>query len=1078
MSSASQSQTGERMWPLDVAIAAVAGLGLYLIATRLSFVDPAWQRNAWTYVIAVPLIAIVMSFFVRGVTSRYFQKSLQLGFLASVLAHLLLLTLAVNVIIFSRYFPDAFTGVKPERSPVRRTVPEYLFRTPEQRTTQPDWSKPTETETASPVVPREQRTLPPVQNTAPTLEVPQPRDPIDRPMQEHLMKRDTPAESLPQPSDSPSKLARRNPSPTEAITPAGEAPTAPKVPVQAEMAPTNIERRAETVDRSEPSRSAVSMADLPAMPTQVSPKPTPPALAGVRSSTAALPKVGDAGLQRDRRSRGSDRRPQPVGAAPAAPTVAIARADAAADRMLSPIETPPQRTSRATGASMAMADLPAALPSDSDQPEPVGMQAIDRDYSAMAGVPDVSAGSEMRAPGRASRTSGGRGFDPVGKPDIRGDVAAATRSTTQNQSSSGGDPQARPLTAQPVRRNAESNIADATAAAMAVPDFTLPAMDGPIGLSDLPGRTTGVVPSLDAPTIAAMDLTTGTRRRRDVGGPVTPFGTKIAAVESFSRRVMRTEGGATTTPAGLVGPATEEAIERGLQYLASIQNEDGSWSLQGHGSEVVLKGDSAATGLSLLSFQGAGYTHREHQYADTVSRGLKFLLDNQRTNGDLYRSEDDLSNRNVAFYSHGIASLALCEAYGMTQDEDLKQPAQLCLDYIAATQNRTRGGWRYTPQVSSDTSVSGWMMMALKSGQLSGLEVSQRTYDGIEDWLELAKSPGREDRYRYNPYAPDTPSQRHGRLPTPTMTAVGMLMRMYGGWKRETPAMQSAADYLLEYPPQMGTPQSPAAGRILLVLRDAGDVPHGRSSLEGLECVAEPGAAGKPVGRRSVRGQLGPGPAGARSMEHPCGPVVRDDDEPVELRSLLSSPADLRRHGGVKQLSLSRASGDRQQPRSGGIRVARGKSDKRQRDGRSPWNPSRNQFPPASARRLRRRADAGGWTLGSQNQGFHRSSLTLVRFHPWLFLCRRYAANLSCLQNSSRWHDQVRHQQSANNRYRDDDRGERELDAFDRLLFQQRRQRSIAERSGDQDDHARGQRHQRRSIAKTRVKVAATADDQ
>lgn len=803
------AKAGERMWPLDVSIAALAGLVMYLIVTRLSFADPDWHRNAWTYVIAVPLVALVMAFFVRGVTSRYFQKSLQLGFLVSVLAHLLLVTLAVNVIIFSRYFPDAFTGVKPERSPVRRTVPEYLFRTPEERSTQPDWSKPTETETASPVTPREQRQLPPLQNSAPMLEIPQPRDPIDRPMQEHLMKRDTPAESLPQPSDSPSKLARRNPSPTESIVAAGQSPAAPKVPVKAELEPTNVERRVDAVDRSEPTPRAMSMADMPTMPTPTPSKPTPPALAGARGRSDAMPTVGDAGLQRQRRTRPGDRRVQAAGAAPAAPSVAIATIDPAADSMLSPIETPPRREGRSAGSASALMDLPPAMANDSDQPEPIGMQPFDRDLSAMAGVPDVSAGSEMRSPGRAAKRNSGRGFDAAGRPDTTGDIAAMSRSTVDETSDAGGDADARPLTTEPSRRPSASSIVEARSPVMAVPDFTLPVIDGPIGLADLAGLTTGVVPSLDEPKIAAMDLTTGTRKRRDVGGPVTPFGTKIAAVESFSRRVMRTEGGATTTPAGLVGPATEEAIERGLLYLSSIQNEDGSWSLQGHGSDVILRSDSAATGLCLLAFQGAGYTHREHQYANAVSRGLQFLIDNQRTNGDLYRSEDDLSNRNVAFYSHGIASLALCEAYGMTQDEDLKQPAQLCLNYIAATQNRSRGGWRYTPQVSSDTSVTGWMMMAMKSGQLSGLEVSQRTYDGIENWLELAKSPNRDDRYRYNPYAPDTPSQRHGRLPTPTMTAVGMLMRMYGGWKRETPAMQSAADYLLEFPPQMGTPQSP-----------------------------------------------------------------------------------------------------------------------------------------------------------------------------------------------------------------------------------------------------------------------------
>ncbi len=319
-----------------------------------------------------------------------------------------------------------------------------------------------------------------------------------------------------------------------------------------------------------------------------------------------------------------------------------------------------------------------------------------------------------------------------------------------------------------------------------------------------------MLPSDEPVEMASMDLSRERRERRKVGGPITPAGTAIATVEEFSRRVQRTKGGASPAPAGMVGPETEQAIELGLAYLASTQKEDGSWSLQGHGEDVILHSDTAATGMCLLAFQGAGYTHREHQYAAVVAKALKFLLRNQKSNGDLYRLEDPTSNQNVALYSHGIASLALCEAYGMTQDRELKESAQRCIDYIAATQHRRRGGWRYTPQVSSDTSVTGWMMMAVKSGELSGLKVPPEVYEGINQWLSLAKlSPTRLDRYVYNPFAPDTPQQAHGRIPTPTMTSVGILMRMYSGWSRENPDMQSAAKYILEYPPRVGTRREP-----------------------------------------------------------------------------------------------------------------------------------------------------------------------------------------------------------------------------------------------------------------------------
>ena len=59
--------------------------------------------------------------------------------------------------------------------------------------------------------------------------------------------------------------------------------------------------------------------------------------------------------------------------------------------------------------------------------------------------------------------------------------------------------------------------------------------------------------------------------------------------------------------------------------------------------------------------------------------------------------------------------MALCEAYGMTQDRELREPAQKAIDFIIKSQDPSRGGWRYRPQEGSDTSVTGWQLMALKS---------------------------------------------------------------------------------------------------------------------------------------------------------------------------------------------------------------------------------------------------------------------------------------------------------------------------------------------------------------------------
>jgi len=298
--------------------------------------------------------------------------------------------------------------------------------------------------------------------------------------------------------------------------------------------------------------------------------------------------------------------------------------------------------------------------------------------------------------------------------------------------------------------------------------------------------------------------------RHQVGGLPATTTAAIVPTESFRRRPRDAAGG-WGQGLGSPPPLTEQTIDLGLNFLVRQQLADGSWSLQSiPGEPAGLVTDTGATALALLAFQGAGYNHREHQYADVVRGGIEYLIKNQKADGDLFLPMDDQSNQSVWLYSHALAALAVCEAYGMTQDPSLKEPAQKALNFIVASQHTERGGWRYAPQVGSDTSVSGWMMMALKSGELAGLEVPERAYVSIRQWLDKSQASDREPHlYRYNPLAPNTPEQAHGRQPTKTMTSVGLLMRLYLGWRRDNPNMIRGAKYLAENLPALGTRNDP-----------------------------------------------------------------------------------------------------------------------------------------------------------------------------------------------------------------------------------------------------------------------------
>jgi len=263
------------------------------------------------------------------------------------------------------------------------------------------------------------------------------------------------------------------------------------------------------------------------------------------------------------------------------------------------------------------------------------------------------------------------------------------------------------------------------------------------------------------------------------------------------------------------GTETEAAIERGLEFLARAQLPDGRWSLSRFPGATRADGgsiasDTAATGLALLSFLGAGYDHFGDRHADAVRRGLEFLRAVQKPDGDLYLEMDEASGRSARLYSHAIATMAVCEAVGMTGDPLLRESATNACRFIASSQHEKRGGWRYMPGIGSDLSVSGWMLLALRSAQLAGIAVDRKCLAGVRVLLDTSQSVDDPDAYVYNPYAPDTPEQRAGRMPSPTMNAVGLLMRLHMGTARDDPRIVRAAAKLAADLPSDGSPGRPS----------------------------------------------------------------------------------------------------------------------------------------------------------------------------------------------------------------------------------------------------------------------------
>jgi len=288
----------------------------------------------------------------------------------------------------------------------------------------------------------------------------------------------------------------------------------------------------------------------------------------------------------------------------------------------------------------------------------------------------------------------------------------------------------------------------------------------------------------DRPKLASAEQVAGLIKQ-SVPGIGATSEVKISASLSLRKSDARREA------AKSLGGSTqsEEAVERGLEWLVKHQHPDGHWSIHkfacqdhqcaGHGS---FESDTAATGLALLAFLGAGYTHQSGPHQAVVERGLKWVVEHQKPDGDLFADKSEF----VWFYSHGMAAISLCEAYGMTKDAVFKTPAQKSLDFIVASQHPQFGGWRYKPRFESDTSVSGWQLMALKSGEMSGLAVSPSAYEGIGKWLDTVESKSSPGQYTYHPSRPVSLA----------MTAEGLLMRQYLGANRSDPRLTAGADFL------------------------------------------------------------------------------------------------------------------------------------------------------------------------------------------------------------------------------------------------------------------------------------------
>ncbi len=230
--------------------------------------------------------------------------------------------------------------------------------------------------------------------------------------------------------------------------------------------------------------------------------------------------------------------------------------------------------------------------------------------------------------------------------------------------------------------------------------------------------------------------------------------------------------------------ASESAVGNALIWLNARQRQNGSWDFIDVGpcsNPGTANNPIGGTAYALLPFLAAGQTHRDGPYKKQVQAGLDFLMTvgvNAQAGYDLrgvVNKSDRDEEPNYAYYVHGAATLALCEAYAMTKDRKLKPAAESAVLFLINSQDPRGGGWRYNPQQPGSTSATAIQLMALKAAEKAGFRIPDATFKGVSFYLDSV-AVDREGRYGY---------EIEKKQYAASVTSMALLSRMYLGWGRD-----------------------------------------------------------------------------------------------------------------------------------------------------------------------------------------------------------------------------------------------------------------------------------------------------
>ncbi|MFA4985217.1 MAG: hypothetical protein WC712_01410 [Candidatus Brocadiia bacterium] len=274
----------------------------------------------------------------------------------------------------------------------------------------------------------------------------------------------------------------------------------------------------------------------------------------------------------------------------------------------------------------------------------------------------------------------------------------------------------------------------------------------------------------------------------------------------------------------------EESVELGLYWQMRHQDPVGNLSSMYFsknctgGSPCIPPArseyDVGMTGMALLCMSSSGYTGAFGKYMDVYERALDYMVTMQVGSGCFREKGTDDSTftsggqqglvpESGLAYEQAIGTIALCDSFEMTDDERLKVPCQLAVDWIQSHQNFPLG-WRYlSGPDETDSSVTGWDVLALKTARLYGFRVFEKGFEGALHWYDKVTQPYSEyetidlgsdygDNFKQNIYE----KKGTGYMDTqtlPSMTAISLITRRFIGFKRTHPLLRAQANFLTDW---------------------------------------------------------------------------------------------------------------------------------------------------------------------------------------------------------------------------------------------------------------------------------------